>query len=148
MRLVKTLRDRFGRIGVIDRQFETLSAIAGVVLSPEGNRLPSHSLLDQRGPRTFLALLEPSLQRALIYFAGRPKHGKDVAGVEVCLQQTACGEKPRMLRDDDARNPDLIGHRAGMQRPRASEGDQRELTRIQAALDRDNPLHFRHCVID
>ena len=53
-----------------------------------------------------------------------------------------------MLRDDDARNPQLVGHRAGMQRPRAAEGDQRELTRIQAALDRDDPQHLRHCVID
>ena len=44
---------------------------------------------------------------------------------------------PGMPRDEDARDADLVGHREGVHGPGAAEGDQGEVARIVAALDRD-----------
>ena len=50
-------------------------------------------------------------------------------------------------RNDDLRHPHLGGDVAGVQRSRATERDQRELPRIEAAVDREHPDRVGHVLV-
>ena len=43
-----------------------------------------------------------------------------------------------MLRNEHASRTELLGERARVQRAGAAEGDEREVARVVAALDRDD----------
>ncbi len=54
------------------------------------------------------------------------------------------GEHARGRRRDHPPHPELVRHRAGVQRPRAAEGDQGRLARVLAALDAHQPQGADH----
>ena len=54
------------------------------------------------------------------------------------------GEHARRARAEDRRHAELLGDRGGVQRPGAAEGQQRELARVDAALDGHHAQRAHH----
>src|SRR5262245_7651033 len=69
--------------------------------------------------------------------AERPHARPDVIVLDLRGQQAEGGEVAGMPWHEHTRDPDLLSQRQGMHRPGTAEGDQREVARIVAALDRD-----------
>ncbi len=65
--------------------------------------------------------------------------GQAEIGADVRAQQPDRRHQPGMGRDDDAAHAHRLGDLCGVQRAAAAEGEQGEVTRILAPLDRDHP---------
>ena len=146
VRLVEVLRDARSRRIVRDREFETLAAVARVVLPLARDR--TRALCEERLAALRVAALEDRAQRCGICVAGIAEHGVHVVGAQRSEGQAAGGEEARPLGDEHARDTQVRRDRARVQRAAAAEGDERELARVEAALDRHDPQHLRHRVVD
>ena len=57
-------------------------------------------------------------------------------------------QQPGRRRHDHREGAHQLGDRVRVQRPRAAEGDERELARVVPALDGDDPQGARHVLVD
>ena len=62
----------------------------------------------------------------------------------VAPRETDRGEDARERRHEHLPDLELLGERTGMERTGAAEGDECEVARIVAALDRDHPQGPQH----
>jgi len=58
--------------------------------------------------------------------------------LELGFEKTDCAEDPRRRRHQYRADFELASHLGGQERTIAAEGDQREVSRIPAALDRSH----------
>ncbi len=119
--------ERLAQVAEVGEAGETESSLVGELLAGTGFE-PCEAGLDLgrvRGPQL-------GQQRVDLVAAdvgdGQPEGAQDAGG----------------QGDEDAADAQLLGERAGVQASGASEGDERQLTRVEAAFDADDPQRPDH----
>ena len=82
---------------------------------------------------------------------GRRRRGPEGPGelvLDVRDQQAEGRQHARGARDQHGPDADLLGEAASVDRAGPAERDQREVPRVLAALDRDDPERLRHVRVD
>ena len=80
--------------------------------------------------------------------ARRGSDGAHERRADVGVEQPPGGEHARVGRDHDAGDVEQLRQPAGVQRPRAAEGHEREAARVVAATHGDRADAARHRVVD
>ena len=84
------------------------------------------------------------VERGHVDLVGRADPAAPQVVADVGQQQPQRGGHARMARDDDARDPEVGGDRAGVHRTGAAERGEREAARIVAAGDRHHAQRVGH----
>jgi hypothetical protein len=71
-----------------------------------------------------------------------------VVAALVCGDQAERREHPCGRGNENGVHPELLGECACVQRPRASEGDEREIARVEPLLDGDDTERANHLGVD
>ena len=123
----------------IDRDFEgvLLTEVAQLDGAAEDEGVRSDPLLAQGLGGLLLELGEGAIQiRQIEVVEQRDERAGDVLR-DVGIEHAPRRERGRRMRHDHLADPHLAGEQRGEQRTGAAEGEQREVSRIVAALDRD-----------
>ena len=118
VRTVEPLRDLGSEV---DRELERLTAVAKA-------RLP--------------------LVRQLADIGEREDVRPDLVAPRVARDEAERGENAGSVGDEHLRASELVRERTGVQRPGPAEGDEREVTRVVALLDGDDPQGAEHFRVD
>ena len=141
--------DRFlERAGRGDDQLGRLADVAQIQLAHEAAVGLRNALLAQRRiafARERVEQLAGALPRLVVGRRDQRAH-RDLSDVR--RQQPVRGEHARRAGHDDPPDADVGRDRAGVQRPPAAEGQQREVARIVPALDRDDAQYLGHLGVD
>ena len=130
MRLAEALLERVEVVG-LDRQLERLAAVAQVGAPP------------QLGLVHVLARLLLHRGEALLG-VGAAEQRAHVVAPHVGHREPERAQHAARARDEQRRDAELLGERAGVQPAGAAERDERELARVEAALDGDHPQRPAH----
>ena len=130
MGLAEALLDRVEVVG-LDGQLERLAAVAQVRPPP------------QLGLVHVLARLLLHRAEALLG-VGAAEQRAHVVAAHVGHREPERAQHAAGARDEQRRDAELLGQRAGVQAAGAAEGDERELARVEAALDGDHAQRPAH----
>ncbi len=95
-----------------------------------------------------LELAEHARHSCGVEGAGLLQAGARELGLEVGDEQPERGEHAGTRRHDDGAHAEQAGERGAVQRTGTAEGEQREVARVVAALDRDDADGADHVVVD
>ena len=132
--LVQDVERRGDRVGIVrvDRQLERLAPVAQVGVAAQDACV-------EVAYRPLLEIRESTFQLGSGEVGRLDEEGRDVVAAEVGHREAERAQDARRARHEDASDPKLLGEAAGVQPARAAEGDERELARVDTALDADRP---------
>ena len=131
-------------------QLVRLSRVAQIDAALDAHAAPV-AVRRERRPRLRIEVCEGRTQR-VERPAGARRDAQHQPAREVLrdvgVQHAGGGEHARRGGDDHRLDAQLGGHLAGVERPRAPEGDEGEPGRVEAALDRDQAQGAHHVGVD
>src|SRR5215472_264186 len=125
---VERLRGRHGDL-------VRLAQVPGVNSAHEGHALVGYALGAQRPNRLGFELSEGPLDLGQVDLVVAPDQGDDVVILEIHREQAEGRYVARARWDEDGAEAEQLSDPAGLERTRATEGDQRIAGRIDATLD-------------